>query len=87
MISKRIGLGAYLNRIKMADTAVCQCQRSIETVSYILGNCFIFGAQRRTHLGQLIIWNVPILLSDSKLVRKAVAFMENTGLPDLFRGC
>jgi hypothetical protein len=49
--SRKIGLRGYLKRIKAVDTAVCQCQRSNETVSYILGDCFQFGAQRRTYLG------------------------------------
>ena len=80
--SGKIGLGGYLKRIKVVDTAVCQCQRSNETVSHILGDCFQFGAQRRTYLGQPTIWNVPALLSDSKLARKAVAFMKRTRLLD-----
>jgi hypothetical protein len=87
MRSERIGLGGYLKKIKVVDTAACQCQRSNETVSHILGDCFEFGAQRRTYLGQPTIWNVPALLSNSKLARKAVAFMKSTGLLDLFRGC
>ena len=82
MRSGKIRLGAYLKKIKAADTAVCQCQRSNETVSHILSDCFQFRAQRRTHLGQLTIWNVPALLSDSKLARKAVAFIKSTGLLD-----
>jgi ribonuclease HI len=87
MRSERIGLGSYLKKIKVVDTAACQCQSSNETVSHILGDCFKFGAQRRTYLGQPTIWNVPALLSDPKLARKAVAFMKNTGLLDQFRGC
>lgn len=85
--SGKIGLGGYLKRIKVVDTAVCQCQRSNETVSHILGDCFQFGAQRRTYLGQPTIWNVPALLSDSKLARKAVAFMKSTRLLDQFSRC
>jgi hypothetical protein len=38
MRSGKIGLGAYLKKIKAADSAVCQCQRSNETVSHILGD-------------------------------------------------
>jgi hypothetical protein len=85
--SGKIGLRGYLKRIKVVDTAVCQCQRSNETVSHILGDCFQFGAQRRTYLGQPTIWNVPALLSDSKLARKAVAFMKSTRLLDQFSRC
>ena len=71
----------------MVDTAICQCQRSNETVSHILGDCFMFAAQRRAYLSQPTVWNVPALLGDSKLARKAVAFMKDTGLLDQFRGC
>jgi ribonuclease HI len=87
MRSGKIGLGGYLKKIKVVDTAVCKCQRSNETVSHILGDCFQFGAQRRTHLGQPTIWNVPALLSDSKLARKAIAFMKSTKLLDQFSRC
>jgi hypothetical protein len=38
--SGKIGLGGYLKRIKVVDTALCQCQRSNETVSHILGDCW-----------------------------------------------
>ena len=79
--------GAYLKKVKAVDIAVCQSQRSNETVPYILSDCFKFRARRRDYLGQSTIWNVPALLSDSKLARKAVAFIKNTGLLDLFRGC
>jgi hypothetical protein len=50
--SRKIGLGGYLKRIKVVDTDVCKYQRPNETVSHILGDCFQFGAQRRTYLGQ-----------------------------------
>jgi uncharacterized metal-binding protein YceD (DUF177 family) len=40
MRSGKIGLGAYLKRVKVTGTAVCQCQRSNETVTHILGDCF-----------------------------------------------
>ena len=76
-----------MKRIKVVDTAVCQCRRSNETVSHILRDCFQFGAQRRIYLGQPTIWNVPALLSDSKLARKAVTFMKSTRLLDQFSRC
>jgi hypothetical protein len=44
MRSGKIRLAAYLKKIKAADTAVCQCQRSNETVSHTLGDCFQFVA-------------------------------------------
>ena len=80
MRSERIGLAGYLKKIKVVDTAVCQCQSVNKTVSHILGECFEFGAQRRRHLGQPTIWNVPALLSNLKLARKAVAFIKSTML-------
>ena len=76
-----------MRNIKRVDTAVYQYQRSNETVSHMLGDCFQFGAQGRTYLGQPIIWNVPTLLSDSKLARKAVAFVKSTRLLDQFNRC
>lgn len=78
-----IELGACLKRIKLVDTAMCYFQRSNDIVLHILGNRFVFRAQRRTYVVETTIWNIPTLLSDSKLARKAVAFMKNTGLLDI----
>jgi hypothetical protein len=83
----KIRLGAYLKMIKAADTAVCQCQRSNETVSHILGHCFQLEHKDGHALANQPVWNVPALLSDSKLAREAVAFMKSTRLLHQFSRC
>jgi len=57
---------------------------SYAPVNTVLGDCFQFRAQRRTYLGQLTIWDVPALLSNAKLARKA---MKSTRLLDQFNRC
>jgi hypothetical protein len=85
--SGKIRLEWYLKRIKVADTAVCQCQRSNETVSHILWLLLLIWSTRTENLGQPTVWNVPALLSGTKLARKAVAFIKSTRLLDQFSRC
>jgi exonuclease III/ribonuclease HI len=83
----KIGLGAYLKSINVVETATCLCEQANETVSHILGECQEWSTQRKQYLGQSSIWNVPTLLSDAKMARKAADFIRSTELLEQFIGC
>jgi hypothetical protein len=79
-----IGLNSYLYKISRAESPYCSCDSGYQTVSHILGDCYLYRRQRRKFFGAPIVRDVPYTLSDPHLAPSAAQFMLDTGLLDQF---
>lgn len=85
----RIGLGAYLARIKRRESARCDCELGNQTVAHILLECPLHQAERdwmrRALSGQGIVIRQDELLTRPEARTTVADFMVKTGILSQFQ--
>ena len=84
MRTGKIGLKAYLYRIKRADTPECDCGWANETIGHLIEDCPLYKSQRKLIFGRRVVRDAPRILLEPGSAVKAVAFMLYIGVLDQF---
>ncbi len=89
MRTEKIGLRDFLwkRRVPEVDDPGCDCGEGRQTVDHILLRCRTYNDVQRRVFGRGGHIDLRAILNESKLVTKAIRFMEQTRLLGQFRSC